>query len=49
LSAEFVDDFTERKGNLLQAGKQAFIVVIRERGEQAVFNRLSSSWDHGHD
>ena len=40
MSTEFIDDFTERKRNLLQVWTQALILVRRKGGEQSVFNWL---------
>jgi hypothetical protein len=49
VSAEFVNDFTERKRDLLQVWKQTFILVTRERGEQSVFSWLVRAWANRHE
>jgi hypothetical protein len=39
--ARFVDDSAERKGDRLQMGQETIKHLIREGGEQTVFNRTS--------
>jgi hypothetical protein len=49
VSAEFVDDFPERKRDLLQAGMQALILVAGKGGEQPVLNWLAGSCGDRHE
>jgi hypothetical protein len=48
VSAEFVNDFTKRKGNLVKAWKQTFIFIKRKRGEQPVLRWRVRSNGYGH-
>jgi hypothetical protein len=49
LSAGFVDDLAQRKGELLQVWKEAFVFLDGKRSEKPVFKRMLRSDEYRHE